>query len=312
MAAGCPSGLYWDALIKKCMSCHMECQRPHVIPRCTSFCVSAKCKALPGHYYDGLLKKCMRCSEVCGRHPAECSQHCQTPTSPVPAETHPVDATSHVPSTQVSTSLESSTILLYHLLALCLVLLFSSLCLALVVFQRGAKAKTPNSRPKKANHNQKCVVQHGQEVTQLCCQLGRISNDYGTKSNHPVDCEPIEDSSPTETCVCIHCFPEMKVSGQENDRLPKAPFSLYPQVVLHKANNPGPVWTEGNVLASGQQAQQEAAVGRGLFAVLGDKEGEDSQCIGPVSLQTQKILKSSLSEVLLQPIPTSQHPGHIC
>lgn len=39
---------------------------------------SAKCKALPGHYYDGLLRKCVMCAEVCGRHPAECWQHCHS------------------------------------------------------------------------------------------------------------------------------------------------------------------------------------------------------------------------------------------
>lgn len=38
---------------------------------------SAHCKAVPGHFYDRLLKKCMWCADVCGRHPAECSQHCR-------------------------------------------------------------------------------------------------------------------------------------------------------------------------------------------------------------------------------------------
>lgn len=64
------------------------------------------------------------------------------------------------------TALEDSTVLLYSLLALCIVLLFSSLSLALVVFLRGAKTKTSNPGPKEANHSRERVLQPGQEVGQ--------------------------------------------------------------------------------------------------------------------------------------------------
>lgn len=38
MADRCHTGQYWDALISRCMDCDIECQRQHVIPRCTSYC----------------------------------------------------------------------------------------------------------------------------------------------------------------------------------------------------------------------------------------------------------------------------------
>ncbi|XP_070783602.1 tumor necrosis factor receptor superfamily member 13B [Enoplosus armatus] len=245
MGRSCHAGQYWDALVGECMNCHRVCQQPHVNSRCTSYCDSANCKALPGHYYDGLLKKCMRCAEVCGRHPAECSQHCMI--SP------------HVPRLSVPTALEDSTILLYSLLALCMVLLFSSVSLALAVFLRQAKDKTSNQGPKKTHHNQECVVRLGQEVG----QPRQSSTDFVTNSSRRNDSDPSDDSSPTETCVCVHCFPDLKALGQGNDRLPSAPFPFYPQAVLHRAQvqKGGPLWTEENLHTSGVEVQEEAAVG---------------------------------------------------
>lgn len=89
-----------------------------------------------------------------------------------------------------------------------------------------------------------------------------LSTDFVTNSNCTPDHEPSYDSSPTETCVCVHCFPDLKALGQANDRLPSAPFSYYPPV-LHRAQiqNGGPVWAEGNLYTSGQEVQEEAAVG---------------------------------------------------
>lgn len=49
---------------------------------CSPALESVKCKAMPGHYYDMLLKKCVNCSAVCGRHPVECSAHCQSEYCP--------------------------------------------------------------------------------------------------------------------------------------------------------------------------------------------------------------------------------------
>ncbi|XP_044035303.1 tumor necrosis factor receptor superfamily member 13B [Siniperca chuatsi] len=249
MGGSCHDDQYWDALVKECLYCHKACQQSHVNTRCTSYCESANCKALPGHYYDGLLKKCMRCAEVCGRHPAECSQHCKV--------------TSHVPKLSVPTALEESTILHYSLLALCMVLLFSSLSLALAVFLRKPRAKTSNPGPKEAYHNQDCVVQLGQEVGQPGGQQGQSSTDFVTNSSRLTDREPSDDSSPTETCVCVHCFPDLKALGQGNDRLLRAPFSYYPQAVHHRAQiqKGGPLWTEENLHTSGLEVQEEVAVG---------------------------------------------------
>lgn len=55
--------------------CHMDSALCFLSPPALE---AAKCRALPGHYYDGLLRKCVMCVEVCGRHPAECWQHCHS------------------------------------------------------------------------------------------------------------------------------------------------------------------------------------------------------------------------------------------
>lgn len=88
------------------------------------------------------------------------------PPPPVTTEKLPVDVTSHVPYPRVQAGLEDPTLLLYPLLALSIVLLFSSLSLALVVLLRGARAKTSNTGPKEANNKQESVIQHGKEVGQ--------------------------------------------------------------------------------------------------------------------------------------------------
>lgn len=84
--------------------------------------------------------------------------------------------TSHVPYSRVPTALEDPTILLYTLLSLCTVLLFSSLSLALVVFLRGARAKSSNPATKENKRNQECVVQLGQEVGPPGPQPGQSSD----------------------------------------------------------------------------------------------------------------------------------------
>ncbi|XP_034717286.1 tumor necrosis factor receptor superfamily member 13B [Etheostoma cragini] len=265
MGGGCHGGHYWDALLKKCIGCQMQCKQPHIIPKCTSYCESAHCKALLGHYYDALLKTCVRCTKICGSHPAECSQHCQKvsfPSTPRAPTTHVttkkllVEVPSHVPNSRGSsglTALEDSTILFYSLLALCMLLLFSSLSLASAVLLRRARAKTSKPGPKEANYNQESAVQQGQEGG----RPGHRSKDFVTNSNHTRDREPSNDSIPTETCVCVHCFPDLKGLGQGNDRPTRAPFSFYQQPVLHG----GPVWAEENLHNSGLEVLQEAEVG---------------------------------------------------
>ncbi|XP_051274629.1 tumor necrosis factor receptor superfamily member 13B [Dicentrarchus labrax] len=230
------------------------------------FTVISNCKELDGHYHDGLLKKCLSCAEVCGRHPPECSKHCQNipSASPPPVITKKLlVVTSHVPNPRGPSVLlapDDPTILLYSLLALCMVLLFSSLFLAFVVILRGPWAKTSKQTPKEADHKQESMIQPGQEVGQPGSQPGQRPQDFVTNSSCPTDREPSDDSSPTETCVCVHCFPDLKALGQGSDRPPTAPYSYYPQVVLHRAQtqNGGPLWTDENLYTSGPEVQEEA------------------------------------------------------
>lgn len=70
-----------------------------------------------------------------------------------------------VPYSRVVTGLEEPTLLLYPLLAVCLVLLLSSLSLTLVIFLRSPRTQAANSRSKEANRDRECAVQLCQEVS---------------------------------------------------------------------------------------------------------------------------------------------------
>lgn len=82
---------------------------------------------------------------------------------PATPENLRVDVSPHMPFSTVQPGLEEPGLLLYSLLALSIVLLFSSLCLALIVFLRGARAKP---RPKEGNRKQECAILYDQEVGQ--------------------------------------------------------------------------------------------------------------------------------------------------
>lgn len=77
-----------------------------------------------------------------------------------------VDASPHMPFSTVQTGLEEPGLLLYSLLALSIVLLFSSLCLALIVLLRGARANASKPRPKEGNRKQESAILYDQEVGQ--------------------------------------------------------------------------------------------------------------------------------------------------
>ncbi|XP_033988986.1 tumor necrosis factor receptor superfamily member 13B isoform X2 [Trematomus bernacchii] len=232
----CLEDQFPDFLLNECIGCRTTCKQRQVIPRCTSYCEHANCTSLPGHYYDLLLKKCLRCADVCGNHPAECSLHCHTTT------TRKLLVEVPSPSEDTKGLSVDSTILLYSLLALCIMLLLSSLSLALAVLVRGGKAKTSNQKPKEAKQKQGREVQTWEEVI----QPGRSSKDDTTY-----------DSCPTETCVCVHCFPDLKTFGNQ-----RSSFSV-PQQQRAQTLKPGPVWINQNQNLSGVQQQQEAAVGWG-------------------------------------------------
>lgn len=88
-----------------------------------------------------------------------------------------------VPYSRAQIGLEDPTLLLYPLLAISMLLLCSSLSLALVVFLRGTKAKVLEPASKEDNHNQECVVQHIQEVGPPV-QSSKGLFDYGFARGH--------------------------------------------------------------------------------------------------------------------------------
>ncbi|XP_069012247.1 tumor necrosis factor receptor superfamily member 13B [Embiotoca jacksoni] len=227
MATNCFDDLFWDGLVKKCLHCDVVCRQPHVVSRCTTYCESALCKALPGHFYDVLLKKCLRCADICGKHTAECSEHCQTVSTKKPL----LAVTARMSNSRGPAALEDSAILLYSLLALSLVLLLTSLSLALAVFLRRRKVAASEPGPAEGtDHRQECAVQPGQE---LGFPGRQSSKDYAP--SYPANREPSDDSIPTETCVCVHCFPDLTALGQTNGKPLRAPFSFYQPAVLQSA-----------------------------------------------------------------------------
>ncbi|XP_077406675.1 tumor necrosis factor receptor superfamily member 13B [Vanacampus margaritifer] len=246
MNTKCPAGQYWDSLIKKCLQCNVMCQQPLVITKCTKYCLLADCKTLPGHYYDGLLRKCVKCADICGRHPAECFQHCNTPVT----KKLPVQVTSHhlnASGLSEQTTLEDSTIFLYALLALCMLLVLSSLLLALVVFLRRRRAQT--------NPNQ-ATVRQGRADAQRRGQLGSNAKDF-------MATEPSDESSPTETCVCVHCYPDPTTVGGNNKAPSRAPGTYDQQAVLHHALmlNQCPLWAQNASHTSTLEEYDESMVG---------------------------------------------------
>ncbi|XP_015819205.3 tumor necrosis factor receptor superfamily member 13B [Nothobranchius furzeri] len=218
----CRGGSYLDALIKLCVPCWKVCQEQQVFPKCVSYCDSARCMAKPGHYFDRLVKKCVRCAEVCGKHPAQCSQHCTTPP-PVTTKRLLAGVTKQMGNTR--TPSEPIPVPFYPLLALCMALLFSSLCLALVVFLRGGKTKTTRTT-RVHDHGQKCAVQSEQEFGCPTSRAGRSSEDP-TCLSYLACREPSDDSIPIETCACVRCFPDLRVLGQDNDTLKKITLWIY-------------------------------------------------------------------------------------
>lgn len=87
--------------------------------------------------------------------------------------------------------------------------------------------------------------------------------DFATHSSRPTDREPSDDSSPTETCVCVHCFPDLKAISQSNDKPLRAAFTFYPHPVLHKVQiqKGGPNPMEGNSHNPGLEVQEGPTVG---------------------------------------------------
>ncbi|KAM9425344.1 uncharacterized protein tnfrsf13b [Pholidichthys leucotaenia] len=236
MGRTCPEGQYWDALVKLCVDCQRVCLQEHASVRCSSVCEAARCRTLPGHYYDRLLKRCMECAELCGRHPAECSQHCHISSPPGGLAAPGASAT-----------------LIYSLLAVATLLLLSSLALALAAFLRGGKAKS--LKPGPTGDKRTYEVQPGRALGAKGSLVGSASRAAGRES--------AERANPTETCVCVHCFPELKPRGQAAGAPPREPPFYQPGVLHSRAQiqQEGLLWTEPGLQIHGLKVQEEATVG---------------------------------------------------
>ncbi|XP_061564625.1 tumor necrosis factor receptor superfamily member 13B [Cololabis saira] len=259
MGGRCKEDEYQDLLIRQCRRCRPTCGQHH-IPKCASYCTSALCEAKPGHCYDRLLKACLKCEDISGRHPPECNQHCPALSRPAITKKLVVDGTTQVWTNRAPRGLEDSAILLYSLLAVCMVLLFSSLCLALIVFLRGKKAKSPAAASTGGgDHKGKSVVKPGQESG----QAAKSSKDVPTSLRYPTYREPSDDSSPTENCTCVHCFPDLRAFGQDSGRPPRAQYSLYQEGVPQRPHvqDGGSICVAGSLLGSGIGALKEATMG---------------------------------------------------
>lgn len=255
MAERCTAIQYWDALVKNCLPCDVACKLQPVISKCTKFCAISRCNTQTGHYYDGLLKKCMKCADVCGGSPVQCPQQCLTPAPPAITRR---TSTKSAPQTPASTGLSvvtvlDSNILVYSLLALSVVLLLSSLGLALRVFLSEAKSSSSKTKPKRAHTGPSCQDPLNKEFD----RLQTIPEEMQLRQ--PAERELSDNSSPTETCVCVHCFPDLKGLGQDSPI--RASYSNQ-QAVLQRVPglNGGSVWTEQDIYTSGTNAQEEVFV----------------------------------------------------
>ncbi|XP_041714114.2 tumor necrosis factor receptor superfamily member 13B-like [Coregonus clupeaformis] len=239
MGLGCPEGHFWDGLVRKCLTCQMVCQQPQHHLRCIEYCVSLGCKAVPGQYYDRLLKKCLRCAVVCGIHPSECSHQCQTQQPALSATLRPVDGTVFQnPTTRGGSllrGLPNSAILVYSLLGLSLALLLLTLSLALLVLLRRASARGRRTGATQSSHNQGRGSKEAQEPNQHSQSSKDSLMDPSLPQLNSVTAGHL--SSPTETCVCVHCFPDLRVPGR-GEKQQRPPLSLYQQAVPQDLHTP--------------------------------------------------------------------------
>ncbi|KAK7918548.1 hypothetical protein WMY93_009832 [Mugilogobius chulae] len=203
MASGCTDAEFWESLVKSCMPCHWSVNSRATLTDATPI---SKCKEKPGHYYDGLLK-CVSCAAICRGQsrgcPEECRERQRARLRPDGEKAHKTSPAAAVRLTSISvqtappadqpgasSSSLNSPVLLYSLWALSVVLVLCSLALALRVFLRENK-----TRQDKGGSG--------------CCQ-----DDSNRDPGLPLEeiHRPAESSTPTENCVCVHCFPDLRAS----------------------------------------------------------------------------------------------------
>uniref|UniRef100_A0A3B3TIF9 TACI cysteine-rich domain-containing protein n=1 Tax=Poecilia latipinna TaxID=48699 RepID=A0A3B3TIF9_9TELE len=222
MGKGCKEGEHPDSLTRSCVPCRILCRKLPTSPSCAVYCEAALCRAKPGHYYDRLVRRCMKCADICGKHPAECSPHCPTQSALTVTIRLPTEVSKQAVNTKPPLGPLDPVIQSYALLGLCAILLLSSLCLALVVFLRRGKAKNSNTKPTSTkNQKQTSAVQPGQE--------SGFPENCPSSSTYPLYRESSEDSYPTETCVCVHCFPDLRGLSQDNLTVQLSQSSVTPR-----------------------------------------------------------------------------------
>ncbi|KAJ0060289.1 hypothetical protein NL108_007793 [Boleophthalmus pectinirostris] len=276
MAKGCSSAQFWDSLLNTCMPCHLICHKQDIISRCKKFCVISQCNERVQHYYDGLLKTCARCPEKCTDQNDGCPRNCLKRTTTAAARRMtlpPAGANAHstldpnivlypkrtttaaarriitkpvqtLPPTGVTThnTVDPGTlvpdILLYSFWALCSVLVLTSLAVALRVILKETKSRSAKTGDKRAQVALNMDMVLPQEETQLRCD--------------PSDC-----SIPTENCVCVHCFPDLKSMDQDCPII----VARSNQETAPEVQHAGDEWAGRDIYTSGSNLLHVGAVG---------------------------------------------------
>uniref|UniRef100_A0A674JXY4 TNF receptor superfamily member 13B n=1 Tax=Terrapene triunguis TaxID=2587831 RepID=A0A674JXY4_9SAUR len=189
----CTEQQYWDNLLCQCISCRVACNRPSV-ERCTTFCVSMECSKRPGYYYDELLRRCINCSGICGQHPSQCLQFCESKAAGC---TRPRALASAMAALEQKLgSDQDQWLVVYLLLALCLCTVICSLLVGWTHFKRrGAEVScqpTPGTCHKREDSSKDHLVEAG--------SVG--GGSIGSRLPEPVE-------------TCGFCFPEQGPAMQE-------------------------------------------------------------------------------------------------
>ncbi|XP_072312885.1 uncharacterized protein [Eucyclogobius newberryi] len=226
MAKGCSRTQYWESLVQLCQPCHLTCKRHPSIGRCNKFCASTSTMGFCRNVHTVLkfveVKTLHALDNVSPPFLSPNINHFNlTNTKQITniqcfstndsyyvdpsIETTPAVAATGRVTTPVQTlppagpsarSLDSS-ILVYSLWALSVVLVFSSLSLAFRVFLREARS--------------------GSAKTGLKCSQGILNKDLGLPLEEvQFGCGPGDSSTPTENCVCVHCFPDPSSLASDN------------------------------------------------------------------------------------------------
>ncbi|KAM8887775.1 uncharacterized protein ACB058_009937 [Synchiropus picturatus] len=137
-----------------------------------------------------------------------------------------------------STTLDDPEVLLYSALAVSLLLLLTSLSLALFIFMRRKRRQPGEPARTERKHYPQRAVRLGHGVREQCV----------AKSKH----QPA-DPCPTETCVCVHCFPELSAPAHRPN--------FHQPALQQPVDQQGPLWTQQRMRTESAREEQEEAAG---------------------------------------------------